>query len=241
MNRAMPFSIHLNGIASIFHERRMIQPPTDDARELAGLIGVLDLPTYSLGRQNKHLHLWHDFCMGQSGLEEVTGLPCSLVDLLASPMDDDIEERLLQWPGEPSEPVMSKIWEATQYAGLILVREYRTVHGLPLNPETQSSAFAVEHVLTLLQDLRAGMDVSAFGTTQAFLFPLVAAASQPKALTAENRAFIKECIVTLADGSLSNYPYYEAAVIVIERLWASDGTRSLDHITRELNFELGLF
>lgn len=241
MNRAMPFSIHLNGIASIFHERHIAQPPTDDARELAMLIGVLDLPVYSLGRQTKHLNVWHDYCMGQSGLEEVTGLPCSLVDLLASPMDDDIEERLLQWPGEPNHPVMCKIWEATQYAGLILAREYRTIHGFPLNIETQSTSSTVRCVLTLIHELRMGMNTRAFGSTQAFFMPLVAAASQPKSLTADDRAFIRECLFTLADGTLSDYPYYEAASIVLERLWASDGTPSLDHITRELNFELGLF
>lgn len=241
MNRAMPFSIHLNGIASIFHDRHLLQPPNDDSRELADLIGVLDLPTYSLGRQNKHLHMWHKYCMGRSGVEEVTGLPRSLIDLLASAMDDDIEERLLRWSCEPNEPVMCKIWEATQYAGLILIREYRVAHGLPLRPKTQSTASVVEHVLTLLQELRTGMDISVFGTIQAFLKPLVAVGSQPKSLTADDRAFIKECIVTLAGGSLSSYPYYEAVVIVLETLWASDGMHSLDHVVRELNFELGLF
>ncbi|KAF2622453.1 hypothetical protein BU25DRAFT_208960 [Macroventuria anomochaeta] len=118
MNRAMPFSIHLNGIASIFHQRHVLQSPTDESRELTGLIGVLDLFMHTLGRRNKNLHMWHKHCMSQSGVEEVMGLPCSLIKLLASPLDDDIEERLLQWPGELSEPVMCKIWEATQYAGL---------------------------------------------------------------------------------------------------------------------------
>jgi hypothetical protein len=237
----MPFSIHLNGIASIFHQRHALQTPTYDSRELAALIGVLDLPTHSLGRQNEHLHMWRKHCMGQSGIEEVSGLPCSLLDLLASPNDDDIEKRLLQWSGEPGEPVMCKIWEATQYAGLIMVRELRSEQGLPTSTDTQSITSTVQHILVLLQDLRIRMDVCTFASTETLLFPLVGAGSQPTSLTADNRRFIRDCIVALADNSLSSYPYYEAVVLVLEALWASDGSRSLNQMTRDMDLELGLF
>lgn len=241
MNRAMPFSIHLNGIASIFHQRHVLCSPTEDSRELAGLIGVLDLPTHSLGRQNRHLHMWHDHCMGQTGVEEVTGLPCSLLDLFASMMDDDVEERLLQWPGEPNEPVMCKIWQATQHAGLIRLRGLRLDQGLLSCAIAQSIASTVRQVLDLLQDLRMRLDVSTFASTETLLFPLVAAGSQPLALTENDRTFIRECITSLADRSLSSYPYYEAVVRALETLWVSDGSKSLDSVAREMGFELGLF
>lgn len=241
MNRAMPFSIHLNGIASIFHQKHVLHSPTDESRELAGLIGVLDLPTHSLGRKNTHLHMWNQHCMGQNAIEEVTGLPCSLIDLLASHMDDDIEERLLQWPGEPNEPVMCKIWEATQYAGLIRIRDLRKEHGLHVHSEMQSTASVVRHVLELLQDLRLRLDVETFAATERLLFPLVAVGSQSTLLTAEDRIFIKDSIVSLANHTVSSYPYYEAVVRVLESLWAGDGTKTLDHVTREIGFELGLF
>ncbi|KAJ4987089.1 hypothetical protein SVAN01_07377 [Stagonosporopsis vannaccii] len=241
MNRAMPFSIHLNGIASIFHQRHVLQSPTDESRELAGLIGVLDLPTHSLGRKNTHLHMWNQHCMGQKGVEEVTGLPCSLIDLFASLMDDDVEERLLQWPGEPNEPVMCKIWEATQHAGLIRIRDLRSERNLPVNLSSQSTASAVQHVLDLLQDLRLRLDIGTFASIETLLFSLVAVGSQTRLLTAENRIFIKEGIVSLANHKVSYYPYYEAVLHVLERLWEGDGSKSLDHIAREMSFELGLF
>lgn len=237
----MPFSIHLNGMASIFHQRHALQSHTEDSGELAALIGVLDLPTHSLGRQNEHLHMWRKHCMGQSGIEEVSGLPCSLIDLLASPEDNDIEKRLLQWSGEPGEPVMCKIWEATQYAGLIMVRELRSEQGLPTGTDTPSTASIVQHVLALLQNLRTTMDMHTFASTATLLFPLVGAGSQPTSLTAGNRKFIRDCIVVLADNSLSNYPYYEAVVRVLEALWASEGSKSLNQMTRDMDFELGLF
>ena len=241
MNRAMPFSIHLNGIASIFHQRHALQSPTDDSRELAALIGVLDLPTHSLGRRNNHLHMWHKHCMGQSGIEEISGLPCSLLDLFASLLDDDVEERLLQWPGEPGEPVMCKIWEAAQYAGLLRIRELRSNLGLSISTDDQSTASIVQHVLVLLQDLRTRMDVHTSASTETLLFPLVGVGSQPRALTADNRTFIRECIVALADSLLSSYPYYDAVVHVLEVLWAGGGSKSLDQVTQEMSFELGLF
>lgn len=241
MNRAMPFSIHLNGIASIFHQKNAEQAPTDDSQELAALIGVLDLPTHTLGRQNAHLYIWHKHCLGQSGTEEITGLPCSLIDLFASPMDDDIEERLLCWPGELSEPVMCKIWEAARYAGLIKIRQLRIDQGLPIHTKIYSTTSAVQNVLALLQDLRMRMDVDTFGATEALLFPLVAAGSQPTDLTTGHRTFIRECIIALANNSPSNYPYYGAVVNVLDILWASDASKSLDNITREMGLELGLF
>ena len=241
MNRAMPFSIHLNGIATIFHQRCALRVPTEDSRELAALIGVLDLPTHSLGRQNQHLHMWREHCMGQSGVEEVTALPCSLLDLFSSITDDDIEERLSRWPGEPHEPAMCRLWEATQLAGLIRIRDLRLDQGFSVRADAKSVVSTVRQILDLLQDLRMRLDPSTFATTDSLFFPLIAAGSQSSALTEDDRTFIKDCIVALSDGSLSSYPYYQAVVRVLDKLWASDGSKSLDKITREMGFELGLF
>ena len=48
------------------------------------------------------------------------------------------------------------------------------------------------------------------------------------------------CLVALADRSRGRYPYYEAVVLVLATLWAENGTRALDHVTREMSFRLGL-
>jgi hypothetical protein len=85
------------------------------------------------------------------------------------------------------------------------------------------------------------LDPSTFATTDSLFFPLVAASSQSSVLIEADRIFIKDCIVALSEGSLSSYPYYEAVVRVLDTLWASDGSKSLDNITREMGFELGLF
>jgi hypothetical protein len=185
--------------------------------------------------------MWKKHCMGQKGVEEVTGLPCSLIDLLSCAMDPGIEDRLLQWPGEFGEPVMCKIWEATQYAGLIMARELQSNQGSPSSPCVQSTESVVQHVLLLMRDLRLRMDVDTFAATEAHLFPLVAAGSQSRALSLDDRVFIRECIVALSDNSLNNHPYYKGAMLALETYWASDGVKSLDVVTRDLGLELGLF
>lgn len=233
--------MHMNGIASIFHQRFALQVPTDESRELATLIGALDLPTHVLGRQTKQLHMWHQHCMGQGGIEEITGVPCSLLDLFASPMDHEIEQRLLQWPGEPGEAVMCKTWEATQFAGLIRIRDLRLEQGLPVDTDKHPTATIVQHILDLMRDLRIRLDVNIFATTDIFFFPLVAVGSQAQFLTTENRAFIKDGITALANNSTGCYPYYDSVLKLLEALWAGDSTKSLESIAREMGMELGLY
>lgn len=241
MNRAMPYTMHLNGIAGIFHQRFSSQSPSEESRELAALIGALDLPTHIVGRQTKNLNMWHQHCMGQTGLEEITGLPCSLLDLFASHSDHDIEQRLLQWPGEPGEPVMCKTWEATQYAGLIRVRDLRAAQGLPIDTEGISTSSLVQHVFALMRDLRMRLDVNIFATTDIFFLPMLAVGSQAKFLTEDQRVFVREGISALSNHTNGGSPYYDSALHVLERLWAGDVTRSVEYVAKEMGLELGLY
>ncbi|KAF2999471.1 hypothetical protein E8E13_008365 [Curvularia kusanoi] len=233
--------MHMNGIANIFQHRFALQDPSDESRELAVLIGALDLPTHILGRQTKHLYMWQQHCTGQGGIEEITGIPCSLLDLFASPLDDDIEQRLLRWSGEPGEPVMCKTWEATQWAGLIRIRDIRMEHGLPINAVENTTRSVVQHILALMRDLRIRLDVNIFATTDMFFFPLVAIGSQPQYLSADNRMFIRDGISALANSSTASYPYYEAVLKLLEIQWAQGGTKSIDTIAKEMGLELGLY
>jgi hypothetical protein len=98
----MPWTIHLDGIAGILREQGVLNTsPTDEWRELVTSMGVLDLPTHTLGRRGKHLHLWYKHCRNKDGIDDSTGLPCSLIHLLASVMEPEIKDRILQWSGWP--------------------------------------------------------------------------------------------------------------------------------------------
>jgi hypothetical protein len=96
MHRARLWTIHVDGIAGILQEQGVLDtPPVGEWKELVSLMGVLDLPTHSLGRCGEHLHLWYKHCWKENGIDESTGSPCSLLYLLASVLEPDVEDRLL--------------------------------------------------------------------------------------------------------------------------------------------------
>jgi hypothetical protein len=242
IHRARPWTIHLDGIAGILQEQGVLDtPPVGEWKELVSLMGVLDLPTHSLGRRGEHLHLWYKHCRNDNGIDESTGFPCSLLHLLASVLEPDVEDRLLQWPGWPGNSMTWITWDATRYAGAIMVREYRKQHDLPVNQDPQLVAMSVDRILSNLRELRTSIDRNTLSNSNSLLFPLVAAGSQAECLTSEDRAFIKECIIALSGDSLSNWPCYQAVLTTLETFWASNGQEALDQVTRDLGLELGLF
>lgn len=233
----MPWTVHLNGITSILEERGILAIPAAGAKDLITLIGVLDLPTHILGRKSNNLHVWYNHCRGQSGLEPVTGLPCSLLDLLSSVMEPDIEKRLLLWPGEPGEPAQCKIWNATRYAGVITARYIQMISDI----DTEPIAVAVRNIILAMHELRTDTRNKPSTNRNAFLYPLVAAGSQQSVLTDKDKLFIDSYIVDLANGSLDKDPYYKGVATVLRELWKNNHGRSLQQVTRDLNLELGLF
>lgn len=254
MNRAMPWTVHLNGIASILNEKGAFQNPDRDMEDVMFLIAALDLPVYILGRKTHNLHMWYYQCRFQSGIEDFTGLPYSLVDLLSSVMESDIEQRLLQWPGERGDPSQCKIWDATRYAGIISARDYRTNQGL--DQELYSSGgvnqtldsinhpllfIAVRNIMSILHDLRAESGDGCSPIWQLPLYPLVAAGSQHWALSVSDREFIIECLLELACGSFDTEPYYESIATVLQELWVDEKGRTIQQVAKCLGLELGLF
>jgi hypothetical protein len=216
--------MHLNSIAGILQDQGVLETsPTEEWRELITSMGVLDLPTHTLGRRGKHLHLWYKHCQNEHGIDESTGLPCSLIHLLASVLEPDVEDRLIQWPGWPGDSTTSMVWDATRYAGAIMVRVYRKHHDLPVNQDPHFVAMSVHMVMMNLRELRICIDRDTWSHSSMLLFPLVAAGSQTELLTLEDQAFIKDCIIALSGGSLNDWPYYQAVLKALETFWTADG------------------
>src|ERR1051326_6108727 len=100
MTRGLPWTFHLSGISSVLDGRSTVHNICGHAKDYILFIGVLDLPTHSLGRRTSHLQIWHRSCRLRSGIEDSLGLPCSLVDLLCSIKEPEIQTQLALWPGE---------------------------------------------------------------------------------------------------------------------------------------------
>ena len=240
----MPWTIHLNGLASILREKGKFQPAHADPYDTISLIGVLDLPTHILGRQNEHLHVWYNHCQNKSGIEEITGLPRSLVDVLSSIMLPGVEERLLQWTpsvletSDANDDTLFKIWDTVRYASIVAARDLAPCYA----PPTLLCESAVHYVLVRLRELEPVMKDSNLAARRGLLFPLTVAGSAPALLTAEDKAFILTSIADLSDG---DGDLYHLQVIVTLKeywaCWANVGRTSLQQFAKDQGRELGLF
>jgi hypothetical protein len=112
-------------------------------------ISVLDFPNFVLGRVSPSRGLWKRFRYLQSswddrydgGVEPVTGLPRTMLDLLApDPMDNEEEvnrreEQLWNWVGQTSSSLWAcQLWECYRYAGILAIRHQRSLLYRNLHP-----------------------------------------------------------------------------------------------------------
>jgi hypothetical protein len=240
----MPWTVHLNGIVGLLRERGAFGGKQFDEHDTMSLIGILDLPTHILGRQNEQLHVWNSYCQFQPGVEEISGLPCSLIDILSAIMQPGVEERLLQWKPDTNDVTMYKIWDTARYAGIISARDFgpcyetATAEDSP-PPMTLLYESAVHYVLLGLRELDAAMKDKNLAGRRALFFPLVAAASASAFLTSYDKAFIVQSINALADGD--GDLYHAHMIHTLTAYWATDGRRSLQQFTLDEGLELGLF
>lgn len=99
INRCTNWTIHLNGLCSILQHRNTTNSPSHNhiSAEVVDTIGFFDLPTHTLGRQTKPLHIWRDYCRGKSGIESNSNIPYSLIDLLSAITEPGVELQCWNW------------------------------------------------------------------------------------------------------------------------------------------------
>lgn len=253
MNAALPFTIHVDGLAALLERQGAFVDPGEDTKDLISLVGIFDLQSHILGRQTPAHHIWCNHCRGQSGVEEISGLPCSLLDLLSSIAESDIEQRLIAWTEEPGYPVQTKLWTATCYAGVISAREFRRNHygeerphhdivlGDWTNMAPLPGALLVHEIISAMRAFQQELRTEAVPFKAAALYPLVAAGSLNCDLTPFDREFIRANILHLAGGKPVHHTYYQAIVTVLEEFWVKSYGRSLGQVALDMNLELGLW
>lgn len=80
---------------SIAQSPLVFQPNHQDSLDI---LGGLDMDAWILGRQSAPNHVWARHCSGQPGIERITGLPRSLLDLIAqASLLLDVNEDLQSW------------------------------------------------------------------------------------------------------------------------------------------------
>ena len=233
MNRAVPWTVHLNGIAAILEQQKLYTYPNRQVKDYTSFLGILDLPIHTLGRKTPLRNIWYGYCRFQQGVDVVTGLPYSLVDLLSAIDEPGVVTMLTGWTMEDGSALQRKVWDVVRHAAIIV--------GMDLHRRHLLDGPQVRCVINLLLDLKAEIADEACQIRTTLLFPLVTVGTHPSSLTGNDKRYIIDCISDLADGSLDRYPYYKGAVRILQELWYCGEGRSAEHIARDLDLEQSLF
>lgn len=233
MNRSVSWTIHLNGIASIFEQQRLFTYSDGRIKRYTAFVGILNLPIHTLGRKTKARGIWYHHCRFQHGIDSVTGLPYSLIDLLSAIHQPDVAQLLSDWILRQGAVTQQQVWEATRQAALIIV--------LRLHQPDKLGCTHFQRLLNLLHDLSAEMSNHSSQARQALLFPLFIAGSGPLTVTEFDKTFIVERITQLVDGSLETCPCYNGAVGILAEVGKHGNERSLEQVAQDLGLEQSLF
>ncbi|BAE58566.1 unnamed protein product [Aspergillus oryzae RIB40] len=102
---------------------------TEFRTHLLEVMGVMDLPTFTVGRSTS-LGFWRQHCCNRASLqhplgdevEVVSGLPRSLLDIMSCIGHGATEEDFWNWPGSPGSLTQHQLWEAYRLAGMLAIR-----------------------------------------------------------------------------------------------------------------------
>lgn len=240
----MPYTTHLNAIIAMIKSWKNIETQScSDLLEFLSLLGFLDLQSHILNRLTPQHYIWHTFCRGQQGVYRISGLPYSLMDLLAKIHTPGAEHELLSWTPPPGAPAQQLLWKATRFAGILSVYELQSKQGTlsttptwsinaPLTPQV-----LVQNILGLIQQCLVFVPSSSGQFKQTLIYPLVMVASQRSVLASADKEFICKTIRDLA--SERNYFAYQGILGLAQEFWRSDD-RSIEDTALRLDLELAL-
>jgi hypothetical protein len=95
----------------------------EESRDIFTMLASFDIPVYILNRKTPYHRLWARYNLGQPGIEEESGLPCSLLDLLAQLNDPNTMDALFNWQVPDGDLVQISSWDATRYAAIVRALE----------------------------------------------------------------------------------------------------------------------
>ncbi|KAK5788771.1 hypothetical protein VI817_009729 [Penicillium citrinum] len=262
----MPWTIHLEGMHNILQSHGLSDTPPDATtslfrHHLLEVMGVMDLPCFSVGRQinsstmsrqGSSIGIWRRYCqpsIPRKGVEPVSGLPRSLLDLFAGIGIDTTEQSFWSWSGETGSFMQCYLWEGHRLAGILSLRRHMWMlrknvvacESLALNPQAVCSVDTTALVARIL----ANLDALRLACTErpeedrfiknAILYPLFVAGLEVEVMC-ENRQWqktIRNCFL----GSRQD----EILLDLLEEMWTrADPDLNVDDLAREREMEMGL-
>ncbi|RAL07398.1 Zn(II)2Cys6 transcription factor [Aspergillus homomorphus CBS 101889] len=260
--RGTPWTMHLRGMYNIIQSQgfQNLRSEVSAFRiHLFEVMGVMDIPTFAIGRQNPCLGFWRNHCRERNDptpvnsklghdVEVVSGLPRSLLDIFSCIGNGGAtEEEFWDWPGAQGTLLQCQLWEAYRSAGILAVR-HRQLHRFDelLVPQTDSSHQKEQRKRTLptteVLVLRIFSNLDAIfraarepGGTEflllnAVFYPLVVAALQTSVLN--ERSYLKDLMKTWSDNP--HYPPGNERLLqilweILEEWWESDPFKTSIH------------
>ncbi|KAJ5090615.1 hypothetical protein N7532_009299 [Penicillium argentinense] len=257
----LPWTMHLEGMHNILQSHGLSEEPSIPSSfrsHLLEVMGVMDLPCFSVGRQTcigrkiPCIGIWRRYCQPAGprlGVEPVSGLPRSLLDIFAGIGEETTEQSFMDWTGEIGSFMQCYLWEAHRLAGILSLRRYirsAVREEVVLDISTwrqpkQCPADTTALVARILANLDALRLACAERPTEdafiknAVLYPIFVAGLEVSAMC-ENpqwQSTIRKCVL----GSRQD----EILLGLLEEMWLrKDSDLSVDDLARERGVEMGL-
>jgi hypothetical protein len=239
----MPYTNHVNAMLSMFMScTKLGTPMAPQDFEFLSILGFLDLQTHTLNRMTRESYIWYTYCRGQSGVHWISGLPCSLMDLLSSVHIPGTESALLAWTVPSGTPAQQCLWKATRLAGILSV--YRVQHlDRSFDPASWTKSLSlsplalVNNILALIQQCLTFVPSESPQFKQTIIYPLAMAASRRAELSEPMMDFISRTIQHL--GTLQYYWQYSGILRVTRDFWQSEN-ETIEDTARRLDIEVCL-
>ncbi|KAL2854838.1 hypothetical protein BJY01DRAFT_204879 [Aspergillus pseudoustus] len=267
MTRGTPWTMHLQGLYNVLLASGLAPlrwQPTPIRAHLLEVLGIMDLPMLTIGRKQPAFGVWKRYCRDRSdpdGIEVVSGLPKTLLDLFSS-IDECVvtEEDFWNWPGARGSLMEYQLWEAYRSAGMLNIR-YPDVL-LPLcaqpsrcmdeqpprvrKPHTPSTEILVARILSNIDSIcrvSAGEEGQKNLVLNATQYPVLVAGLQTEIVNGdpELKRVIQTCLSINTRRAEANRRLYR----ILEEWWQADGkahsAANIHEIAEKQGMELGLF
>ncbi|KAL2832730.1 C6 finger domain protein [Aspergillus pseudoustus] len=262
----IPWTMHLRGMYSIIRsssaEKNTRNPDGPFRGHLFEVMGIMDLPTFAVGRQYPNLGFWRQYCRERSladpashqkDVEIVSGLPRSLVDIFSCIGHGATEADFWDWPGVSGNFLQCQLWEAHRLAGMLAIREGNLLPSTQAPRESQSrsavrppTAVLVSRILSCVDAIyRASVEPEGRDTLiiNATPYPLFVAGLQTDTLAKDPS--LKEYLRRFLRHA-STEPFcsnqYRIMLDLLEEYWMfPPGTVNIHQLAQARDVELGLF
>ncbi|KAI3527822.1 hypothetical protein CSPX01_16693 [Colletotrichum filicis] len=250
-----PWSVHLElmmtvyGLGGSLHASAVLDNP--ETHFPLELMAVMDIPTFVRGRSTTTLCLWQRLRQGKrsnnteqdDGIEGVTSLPRSLLDIFSSIQTEASESAFISWPGEVGEIPQIHLWEAYRFAGILTGRRLRK------DPCLSSLALSTEVIvgrlvaaIDALCDTRNRPEYSHLLTSNSLLYPYVAARLEVAILRHRPswmESLRRACGICQPYGKTANA---DNIARMLDEAWeVGDDDYDIDEQAKRRNVEIALF